>query len=308
MNIQDILDGKSQEQINEKMNKFFYEKDWYPDEGSVTGPFVPGQAYQPINGLPAGGEAGQCLVKSSDKDYETVWKNFPDLPAYLKEITLERMEDWDNKQELLISGINIKTINNVSLLGKGNLEIIGGDSLPIGAEFEYVGDEVPDGYEQVPSLVDIVYPVGAVFISTVATSPDILFPGTVWEAFGTGRTLIGVDASQDEFASVEREGGHKSLQAHSHDFATTATSKVLTGGWYNTRSRFAGTNNFSGIVTNNRQYADGYYNETGGNDINSVGWNIDARHEHSGTTASVGEGDSGNLPPYVTVYMWKRIA
>lgn len=307
MNINDLFSNKTPEQIDKEYKQMLYEKEWYPDEGSVVGPFVPGQGYQPVNGLPAGGKAGQCLVKYSDKDYETIWKDFPDLPAYLKEITLERMEEWDNKQAALIPGVNLKTVNNNSLLGEGNIEIIGGDTVPIGAEFEYSGEKVPEGYERVPSLVDIVYPIGAVFISTVPTSPDILFPGTLWEAFGTGRTLIGVDASQDEFANVEQEGGHKSLQAHSHDFETTATNKVLTGGWYNTRSRFAGTNNFAGIVTNNRQYADGYYNETGGNDINSVGWNIDARHEHSGTTVSVGEGNSGNLPPYITVYMWKRI-
>ena len=82
-------------------------------------------------------------------------------------------------QEELISGTNIKTINNESILGSGNLAIAGGaeipigpippenpkdgdfwidtsangetygDTLPIGAMVEYNGTTVPQGYEKV---------------------------------------------------------------------------------------------------------------------------------------------------------------
>ena len=82
-------------------------------------------------------------------------------------------------QEELISGTNIKTINNESLLGSGNLTVMGGaeipigstppenpeegdfwidtsangetygDTLPIGAVVEYNGTTVPQGYEKV---------------------------------------------------------------------------------------------------------------------------------------------------------------
>lgn len=82
-------------------------------------------------------------------------------------------------QEELISGTNIKTINNESILGAGNLAIAGGadipigptppenpeegdfwidtsangetygDTLPIGAMVEYNGTTVPQGYEKV---------------------------------------------------------------------------------------------------------------------------------------------------------------
>ena len=40
--------------------------------------------------------------------------------------TTSDMEDWNNKQDLLVSGTNIKTINNQSLLGSGNIEISAG--------------------------------------------------------------------------------------------------------------------------------------------------------------------------------------
>lgn len=34
----------------------------------------------------------------------------------------------DDKQDTLVSGTNIKTINNISLLGSGNIDIQGGGS------------------------------------------------------------------------------------------------------------------------------------------------------------------------------------
>lgn len=41
--------------------------------------------------------------------------------------TLE-IDNWNNKQDLLVSGTNLKTINNQSLLGSGNIEISAGGS------------------------------------------------------------------------------------------------------------------------------------------------------------------------------------
>ena len=51
-------------------------------------------------------------------------------------------------------------------------------------------------------------PVGSVYISVANTNPQTLFGGT-WESFATGRTLVGVDASQDEFKTVMKIGGEK---------------------------------------------------------------------------------------------------
>lgn len=47
----------------------------------------------------------------------------PTVPMFIKQITLTDINNWNNKQNLLISGTNIKTINNNSLLGSGNLTI-----------------------------------------------------------------------------------------------------------------------------------------------------------------------------------------
>lgn len=47
----------------------------------------------------------------------------PTVPYYIKEITKSDINKWNNKQDMLVSGQNIKTINNDSLLGSGNINI-----------------------------------------------------------------------------------------------------------------------------------------------------------------------------------------
>ena len=44
----------------------------------------------------------------------------------LDNISSTDISNWNNKQNTLISGTNIKTINNESILGSGNIEIQGG--------------------------------------------------------------------------------------------------------------------------------------------------------------------------------------
>lgn len=45
-----------------------------------------------------------------------------------KFVTASDKTTWDDKQDALVSGTNIKTINNVSILGEGNIDIEGGGS------------------------------------------------------------------------------------------------------------------------------------------------------------------------------------
>jgi len=53
------------------------------------------------------------------------------------------------------------------------------------------------------------WPVGSVFIAIVPTSPATLLGGGTWTAFATGRMLVGIDAGQTEFDTVEETGGEK---------------------------------------------------------------------------------------------------
>lgn len=70
-------------------------------------------------------------------------------------------------------------------------------------------------------ILNLVYPVGSLYLSTVSTNPGTLIGGT-WEAYATGRTLVGIDANQTEFKTAGGTGGSKALQAHTHSFSATS--------------------------------------------------------------------------------------
>lgn len=49
----------------------------------------------------------------------------PTVPTVVKQITLADINNWNSKQAQLVSGSTIKTVNNESLLGSGNINIEG---------------------------------------------------------------------------------------------------------------------------------------------------------------------------------------
>lgn len=121
-----------------------------------------------------------------------------------------------------------------------------------------------------------LFPIGYIYISTSNVNPSTWFGGT-WIAFGTGKTLVGVDSSQTEFNTVEKSGGSKYLQSHTHT-TTAGTYNPSGSGWY-------------------------YIGWLG---VNANGVNQHNFGFKSGGVNDITTGNSGNLQPYITVYMWKR--
>lgn len=138
------------------------------------------------------------------------------------------------------------------------------------------------------SLLDLTYPVGAIYMSVVNTSPATLFGGT-WAVWGTGRVPVAVDTGQTEFNTVEKTGGHKLLQAHGHEvrvnsFAGDLGIAISQGG---------GDGSWYGV----QDYPEASYHYT--NPYGSAS---------SFYASSTGGGNAQNLQPYITCYMWKRTA
>lgn len=139
--------------------------------------------------------------------------------------------------------------------------------------------------EQMPSVSKLflaAYPVGALFFTTTPTNPGALFGGT-WVAYAPGRVLVGVDPSDDDFNIAEKTGGAKT---HILTVAETPPHEHERPIYW---SRAAG-NTYAvpqGLETNDPRQYQGVSNPT----------------------SSVGGGQPhNNLQPYITCYMWKRIA
>jgi hypothetical protein len=152
---------------------------------------------------------------------------------------------------------------------------------------------------QLAELVDAIilakHPIGTIEINVSGTNPSTYIGGT-WVAWGTGRVPVGVDTSQTEFNTVEKTGGNKYMQAHSH----TMDSQ----GWHshNVNVRFTGGYGSDYAMSwTNGLWQGPYQNCLGA-------FTMDGSGSHTHNIASSGSGDSQNLQPYITCYMWKRTA
>lgn len=89
----------------------------------------------------------------------------PTVPSYVKAITNADINSWNNKQDLLVSGTNIKTINSTSLLGSGNIVISGGTptnvkvngtSITVGGEADIITNSLYDeGTNPIATMYDV---------------------------------------------------------------------------------------------------------------------------------------------------------
>ena len=140
-------------------------------------------------------------------------------------------EDVINKQYVdngfqatLVSGTNIKTINNTSILGSGNITISGGT---VNDSYSTATDEAYSCH-YVNGLIDLIYPVGSVYMSVNSTSPATLFGGT-WEQIKDKFIL-----SAGDTYSAGATGGEAThtlttdeMPTHSHTFTGSAHSHGL---------------------------------------------------------------------------------
>lgn len=118
-----------------------------------------------------------------------------------------------------------------------------------------------------------IFPIGFLIeVDNANFNPNNFYLNGVWERYGNGRVIVGVDENQTEFNTTSKTGGSKKLQDHWHpipyDSGTTQS------------------------VSKDKFLLNGYNNK----------WDANV-----GTLGS-GEGNSGNLQPFITAYRWKLIS
>lgn len=126
--------------------------------------------------------------------------------------------------------------------------------------------------------VDIIYPVGSIYMSATMSSAsqvEAAFGGT-WVAWGAGKVPVGVDTSDTDFDTAEETGGEKT-----HTLTIAEMPK-------HTHLQQCG----GSLTTTNASPGECVVGKSNNIDVAPTG----------------GSGAHNNLQPYITCYMYKRIA
>lgn len=207
----------------------------------------------------------------------------------------------------------------------------GSSALPDEPTMQEIIENVAQQYYQQltnSELLSLVYPVGSIYTSVNNTNPGS-FLGGAWVSFGAGRTLIGVSSSDDDFSAAQKTGGAKQvtlstdqMPSHTHTGSTDSgdgnhnhNAQTAEASLEGTFTAFRGTT--GGIVSRVGESSD----NVGGTGTTRENLKINADHQHqinisnSGahihdfTTESAGGSEPIDiLPPYITVYFWRRTA
>lgn len=166
--------------------------------------------------------------------------------------------------------------------------------------------------EQLNDILQTVYPVGVIYISTLSTNPGTLLGFGTWTAFGAGKVLVGINGADTDFDVVEETGGAKTVTLATTDIASHLHS--------------VDPPNFTSVAQSvDHNHAGMYIYASQSNSGTSSGsrWSTNATLQTVGASAThthtvdidqfdsanAGSGNAhNNLMPYITTYFWKRTA
>ena len=142
---------------------------------------------------------------------------------------------------------------------------------------------------EIPNIVDLVYPVGAIYMSINNTNPGTLFGGT-WTAI-EGRFLVGAGSYTENGTTTNytsgNTGGSAVIPYHRHSVSAQSININYDA-------------NCSGTCAKDLYYSAGSGTKT----LTLPAHNTN----YVGTSGVNTVANTGNIPPYMAVYMWQRTA
>lgn len=165
------------------------------------------------------------------------------------------------------------------------------------------GEEIISNPEtsEISALMNAIYPIGSIYMSVNATSPAILFGGT-WEALD-GKFLIGANGTYAAGSTGGSTTHTHNVTAAGINAGTAITIPQLPGAVVVRISDGAGS-----ALTGGGTVASGTWADAAIRDRTASGQNANGQtHTHTFTGSAVTSSATSTLPPYLAVYMWKRI-
>lgn len=172
------------------------------------------------------------------------------------------------------------------------------------------------------SILNLVYPVGSIYMSVNPANPSTLFGGT-WIAWGSGRVPVGVsaNANDSDFGKVEQQGGERKHQLtkdempnHRHQGQYTHTNTYTDHAQRPTDPPSQSIEVYQGTREVEVQYkvvkddvSTTAFHTSGSGPTNDIFYSEKVRSAY-GVADNGGDIPHNNLQPYITCYMWKRMA
>lgn len=215
---------------------------------------------------------------------------------------------WEMDQDFILSLDNTKKYLFEFEIEDKFGTILATDTVPVGIPVFFIGEVDGNPTAEVGGQSVMVSHVGMVIMSTtLTTDTDVsaLYGGT-WAIWGTGRVPVGFDSTQAEFDTIEKIGGDKLLQSHTHAIDPPNTNTGNQSANHNHNYTYPS----DPITVQAINPADTALGHVPGRGTTTSGANNQS-HYHavnigSFTSGSSGSGSGQNLQPYITCYMWKR--
>lgn len=208
-----------------------------------------------------------------------------------KQINASNVNKWVKYELTFVVPENTVKIKCLSYVVKNGSWYTGDYKLEKGNKVTDWSLNPTDIYNAILESKKSLYPVGSLYFNaTKEANPSQLLGFGTWERIAQGKTLIGVDTKDTDFNTAGKTGGSKT---HNHTSGTLVANIGAVG-------NDTGSIGYATADPALSQYTLGI---SGSAITDMQDRNINHATSTSGSTDS-----SGNMPPYITVYIWKRTA